>query len=55
MQEKLDEARAERKAKAEQLEEMCELESVLDEVSAIKQTENMPDVKKSLESVVSSA
>ena len=52
MQEKLDEARAERKAKAEQLEEMCELESVLDEVSAINQTENMPDVKKSLESVV---
>lgn len=52
IQEKLDEARAERKAKEEQLEEMCELESMLDEVSAIKQTENMPDVKKSLESVV---
>lgn len=52
MQEKLDEARAERKAKEEQLEDVCELESVLDEVSAIKQTENMPDVKKSLESVV---
>ncbi len=52
LQEKIDEAKAERKAKEEQLEEMCELESMLDEVSAIKQTESMPDVKKSLESVV---
>ncbi|MBR6637637.1 MAG: hypothetical protein IKK96_02120 [Lachnospiraceae bacterium] len=52
LKEKLDEARAERKAKEEQLEEMCELESVLDEVSQVKQAENMPDVKKSLESIV---
>ncbi|MBE5949065.1 MAG: hypothetical protein E7261_08570 [Lachnospiraceae bacterium] len=52
MKEKLDEARAERKAIEEQFEEMCELESVLDEVSQVKQAENMPDVKKSLESIV---
>lgn len=52
LKEKLDEARAERKAKEEQLEEMCELESVLDEVSQVKQAENMPDVKKSLENIV---
>jgi len=52
LKEKLDEARAERKAKEEQLKEMCELESVLDEVSQIKQAENMPDVKKSLENIV---
>ena len=31
---------------------MCELESVLDEVSQVKQAENMPDVKKSLENIV---
>ena len=52
IEEKLDEARAERKAKEEQLEEMCELKSVLEEVSSIKQSENMPNVKKSLENIV---
>lgn len=52
LKEKLDEARAERKAKEEQFEEMCELESVLDEVSQLKQTENMSDMKKSLENIV---
>lgn len=52
LEEKLDEARAERKAREEQLEEMCKLESELETVSTAKQAENMPDVKKSLESVV---
>lgn len=51
-QEKLDKARAERKAREEELEAMYSLDPELEEVSASKKTDNMPDVKKSLESVV---
>lgn len=50
--ERLDEARAERRAREEKIEEMYKLDSELDAVSASKKSDNMPDVKKSLENVV---